>query len=73
MTAKEAVQALYAAYAMGDPDRIAALLHPMSWVAPAGNAWEGLADGPALDASYRDGPAPAQGTSEPSITTIPST
>jgi ketosteroid isomerase-like protein len=59
MTAKETVQALYAAYAMGDPDRIAALLHAdVIWVAPAGNAWDGLADGPALDASYRDGPAP---------------
>jgi hypothetical protein len=39
MTAKETVQALYAAYATGDPDRIAALLHPdVIWVAPAGNA-----------------------------------
>jgi len=39
MTAKETVQALYAAYAAGDPDRIAALLHPdVVWVAPAGNA-----------------------------------
>jgi ketosteroid isomerase-like protein len=39
MTAKETVQALYAAYATGDPDRITALLHPdVIWVAPAGNA-----------------------------------
>jgi ketosteroid isomerase-like protein len=39
MTAKETVQALYAAYATGDPDRIAAMLHPdVVWVAPAGNA-----------------------------------
>jgi hypothetical protein len=39
MTAKETVRALYAAYAAGDPDRIAALLHPdVRWVAPAGNA-----------------------------------
>jgi ketosteroid isomerase-like protein len=39
MNAKETVQALYAAYATGDPDRIAALLHPdVIWVAPAGNA-----------------------------------
>jgi ketosteroid isomerase-like protein len=41
MTAKETVQALYAAYATGDPDRIAALLHPdVIWVAPAGNAMQ---------------------------------
>jgi ketosteroid isomerase-like protein len=39
MNAKETVHALYAAYAAGDPDRIAALLHPdVVWVAPAGNA-----------------------------------
>jgi uncharacterized protein len=39
MAAKEIVQALYAAYATGDPDRIEALLHPdVIWVAPAGNA-----------------------------------
>src|ERR1035438_1460693 len=39
MTPKETVQALFAAYATGDPDRIAALLHPdVIWVAPAGNA-----------------------------------
>ena len=39
MTAKETVQALFAAYATGDPDRIKALLHPdVIWVAPAGNA-----------------------------------
>jgi uncharacterized protein len=39
VTAKQTVQALYAAYATGDPDRIAALLHPdVIWVAPAGNA-----------------------------------
>jgi ketosteroid isomerase-like protein len=39
MNAKETVQALYAAYASGDPDRIRALLHPdVIWVAPAGNA-----------------------------------
>jgi len=39
MTSKETVHALYAAYASGDPDRIAALLHPdVIWVAPAGNA-----------------------------------
>lgn len=48
MTAKETVRALYAAYAAGDPDGIAALLHPdVIWVAPAGNATEvalGLGD-----------------------------
>ena len=39
VTAKETVQALFAAYATGDPDRIRALLHPdVIWVAPAGNA-----------------------------------
>ena len=39
MTAKETVQALFAAYATGDPDRISALLHPdVICVAPAGNA-----------------------------------
>jgi uncharacterized protein len=39
VTAKETVQARYGAYAAGDPDRIAALLHPdVIWVAPAGNA-----------------------------------
>ena len=39
MTAKETVRALYAAYATGDADRIASLLHPdVIWVAPAGNA-----------------------------------
>jgi hypothetical protein len=39
MTTRETVQALYAAYGTGDPDRIAALLHPdVVWVAPAGNA-----------------------------------
>jgi len=39
VTAKETVQSLYAAYATGDPDRIAELLHPdVIWVAPAGNA-----------------------------------
>jgi ketosteroid isomerase-like protein len=39
MNAKETVHALYAAYATGDPDHIAALLHPdVVWVAPAGNA-----------------------------------
>jgi ketosteroid isomerase-like protein len=39
MNAKETVRGLYAAYAAGDPDRIAALLHPdVVWVAPAGNA-----------------------------------
>jgi uncharacterized protein len=39
MTTKETVQALYAAYAARDADRIAALLHPdVIWVAPAGNA-----------------------------------
>jgi ketosteroid isomerase-like protein len=48
MNAKETVLALYAAYASGDPDRIAALLHPDAvWVAPAGNATQialGLGD-----------------------------
>ncbi len=48
MNAKETVQALYAAYAAGDPDRIRALLHPdVIWVAPAGNATQvalGLGD-----------------------------
>jgi ketosteroid isomerase-like protein len=35
MTAKQTVQALYAAYATGDSGRIAALLHPdVVWVAP---------------------------------------
>ncbi|HTY96957.1 MAG TPA: nuclear transport factor 2 family protein [Solirubrobacteraceae bacterium] len=39
MNPKETVQALYAAYASGDPDRIRALLDPeVVWVAPAGNA-----------------------------------
>jgi len=39
VTAKETVQALYAAYATGSPERIAAMLHPdVSWTAPAGNA-----------------------------------
>jgi len=52
MTAKETVQALYAAYASGDPDRIAALLHPdVVWVAPAGNATQvALGFGSAEDA-----------------------
>jgi uncharacterized protein len=52
MTAKETVQALYAAYATGDPDRIAALLHPdVVWVAPAGNATQvALGLGSAADA-----------------------
>jgi ketosteroid isomerase-like protein len=49
MNAKETVQALYAAYATGDAERIAALLHPdVIWVAPAGNATQvalGLGDG----------------------------
>jgi ketosteroid isomerase-like protein len=39
VNAKETVQALYAAYATGDPDEIAALLHrDVVWIAPAGNA-----------------------------------
>jgi uncharacterized protein len=39
MNPKETVAALYAAYASGDPERIAALLHEdVVWVAPAGNA-----------------------------------
>jgi ketosteroid isomerase-like protein len=39
VTAKETVLALFAAYAAGDPDSIAALLDPdVIWVAPAGNA-----------------------------------
>lgn len=39
MNAKETVQALFAAYASGDPDRIRALLHPAAvWTPPAGNA-----------------------------------
>jgi uncharacterized protein len=48
----ETVQAIYAAYATGDPDRIAALLHPdVIWVAPAGNATQiALALGSADDA-----------------------
>ncbi len=52
MTAKETVQALYAAYSTGDPDRIAALLHPdVIWVAPAGNATQvALGRGGAADA-----------------------
>ena len=52
MTAKETVQALYAAYATGDPDRIAALLHAdVIWVAPAGNATQvALGLGSAADA-----------------------
>src|SRR5271167_5119633 len=52
VTAKETVQALYAAYAAGDPDRIAALLHPdVIWVAPAGNATQiALGRGSADDA-----------------------
>jgi ketosteroid isomerase-like protein len=49
MNAKETVQALYAAYATADAERIAALLHPdVIWVAPAGNATQvalGLGDG----------------------------
>jgi ketosteroid isomerase-like protein len=48
MNAKETVQALYAAYAAADPDRIRALLDPdVIWVAPAGNATQvalGLGD-----------------------------
>jgi uncharacterized protein len=48
MNAKETVQALYAAYASGEEDRIRAVLHPdVIWVAPAGNATQvalGLGD-----------------------------
>ncbi len=48
MNAKETVQALYAAYASGDPERIRAVLDPdVVWVAPAGNATQvalGLGD-----------------------------
>ncbi len=48
MNAKDTVDALYAAYASGDPDRIRAVLHPdVVWVAPAGNATQvalGLGD-----------------------------
>jgi ketosteroid isomerase-like protein len=52
MTPKETVQTLYAAYAAGDPDRIAAVLHPdVIWVAPAGNATQvALGLGSATDA-----------------------
>ena len=55
MTPKETVQALYAAYATGDPDRIAALLHrDVIWVAPAGNATQiALGLGSADDAGRR--------------------
>lgn len=39
MSPKETVTALYTAYASGDPQRIANLLHEdVVWVAPAGNA-----------------------------------
>ncbi|HSV50787.1 MAG TPA: nuclear transport factor 2 family protein [Burkholderiaceae bacterium] len=39
MSPKETVKSLYAAYAAGDPARIADLLHEnVVWVAPAGNA-----------------------------------
>ncbi|MBA2675257.1 nuclear transport factor 2 family protein [Ramlibacter sp.] len=39
MDAKETVLALFAAYRSGDPERIAAMLHPqVLWIAPAGNA-----------------------------------
>jgi ketosteroid isomerase-like protein len=61
VTAKETVQALYAAYATGNPDRIAALLHPdVIWVAPAGNATQvalglGGADDAARHSNRRGG------------------
>jgi uncharacterized protein len=39
MNPKETVKALYAAFASGDPERVANLLHEdVVWVAPAGNA-----------------------------------
>lgn len=39
MSPKETVKSLYAAYASGDPQRIAELLHDdVVWFAPAGNA-----------------------------------
>jgi len=57
VTKKETVQALYAAYATGDPDRIAALLHPdVIWAAPAGNATQvALGLGSADDAGAPQG------------------
>ena len=60
MTAKETVQALYAAYATGDPDRIASLLHPdVIWVAPAGNATQ-----VALGLGSADDAGPPQGLND---------
>jgi ketosteroid isomerase-like protein len=57
MTAKETVQALYAAYAAGDAARIRSLLHPdVIWVAPAGNATQvALGLGDAADAGPPQG------------------
>ena len=60
VTAKETVQALYAAYAAGDPDRIVALLHPdVIWVAPAGNATQ-----VALGLGSADEAGPPQGLND---------
>jgi uncharacterized protein len=60
MTAKETVQALYAAYATGDPDRIGALLHPdVIWVAPAGNATQ-----IALGLGHADDAGPPRGLND---------
>jgi len=52
VNAKETVMALYAAYASGDAQRIAALLHEdVVWIAPAGNATQvALGLGQASDA-----------------------
>lgn len=57
MGSKETVAALYAAYATGDPEKIAALLHDdVVWVAPAGNATQvALGLGSADDAGAPDG------------------
>jgi ketosteroid isomerase-like protein len=54
---KETVTSLYAAYASGDPQRIAALLHDdVVWVAPAGNATQvALGLGSADDAGAPNG------------------
>lgn len=57
MSPKETVKSLYAAYASGDPERIAALLHEdVVWVAPAGNATQvALGLGSADDAGAPSG------------------
>lgn len=60
MHAKETVQALYAAYAAGDPERIRALLDPdVVWVAPAGNATQ-----VALGLGNPDDAGPPQGLND---------